>query len=287
MTHRDCIRLLALSILCAGCAESEPQSIDDKSEPSTSVVETEPNNSDKNSPQSASLTEKPITNSIGMKLQLLPAGTFVMGSEAVFEKSHQVTLTKPFYIGVHEVTQEQYAKVMGKNPSEFKGSQHPVETVSWADAVRFCETLSSLPKEKAAGRTYRLPTEAEWEFACRAGTTTEYSFGDDESQLGEFAWFDDNNEDSPQPVGQKKPNPWGLYDMHGNVYEWCQDWYGNYPSGAVSDPSGLSQGSLRVRRGGCWGSSAEGCRSSSRNGDYPPFRIYFLGFRVTAVPSSN
>ena len=250
MTHRNCIRLLTLSVLFAGCAESEPDPFADKA----------------------------ITNSIGMKLKLLPAGTFVMGSD--FEKAvdfekpvHHATLTKPFYIGVHEVTQEQYKKLMGENPSEEKAPQHPVTHVSWTDAVRFCETLSNLPEEKAAGRTYRLPTEAEWEYACRAGTTTEYSFGNDEPQLGDYAWFGDNSNYTTHVVGQKKPNPWGLYDMHGNVYEWCQDWCNGYPGDSVVDPDGPPTGSDRVLRGGSWVSPARLCRSSCRSEDVPTARI--------------
>ena len=162
-------------------------------------------------------------NSIGIRLKLLPAGTFWMGEDL---DAHKVTLTQPFYLGVYEVTQEQYERVMGKNPSNFKGPQNPVEKVSWDDAVEFCRKLSELPEEKAAGRIYRLPTEAEWEYACRAGTTTKYSFGDSESELGEYGWFDKNSDRKTHPVGQKQPNKWGLYDMHGNVWEWCSDWYG-------------------------------------------------------------
>jgi len=118
--------------------------------------------------------------------------------------------------------------------------------VSWEDAVEFCRKLSELPAERAAGFAYRLPTEAEWEYACRAGTTTAYSFGDDSAELGEYAWYAENSGGRTQPVGQKKPNPWGLYDMHGNVWEWCQDWHAAYPTGSVTDPTGPSSGSFRV-----------------------------------------
>ena len=179
-----------------------------------------------------------------------------------------------------EVTQEQYQKVMGTNPSQFKGPQNPVEKVSWADAVEFCGKLSAMPAEKTAGHVYRLPTEAEWEYACRSGTTTAYGFGDDASRLGDYGWFDGNSDSSTHPVGEKKPNAWGLYDMHGNVWEWCQDWYGDYPSGSTTDPTGPSSGSFRVDRGGSWCSSAGYCRSAYRYRNAPESRGNFLGFRV-------
>ncbi|MDG2221300.1 MAG: formylglycine-generating enzyme family protein, partial [Rubripirellula sp.] len=168
------------------------------------------------------------------------------------------------------------------------GSQNPVETVSWEDAVEFCRKLSELPKEKAAGHVYRLPTEAEWEYACRAATTTKYSFGDDGSQLGEYAWLEGNADSKTHPVGEKNPNAWGLYDMHGNVFEWCQDWYGDYSSDMVTDPTGASAGSGRVIRGGCWSLSAEDCRSAIRDRDLPSYRYFFDGgFRVACVPSGQ
>jgi formylglycine-generating enzyme required for sulfatase activity/serine/threonine protein kinase len=217
------------------------------------------------------------SNSIGMQFKLLPGGTFTMGDG---DDAHQVTLTKPFGLGVYEVTQEQYEKVMGTNPSKFKAPQNPVEQVSWTDAVEFCRKLSALPAEKKAGYVYRLPTEAEWECACRAGTTTTYSFGDSESELGDYAWYTKNSGRTTHPVGGKKPNGWGLYDMHGNVFEWCQDWYGSYPSGSVTDPTGAASGSLRVFRGGCWSSISVNCLSANRFGDSPDFRLHSLGFRV-------
>ncbi|MFM7974375.1 MAG: formylglycine-generating enzyme family protein, partial [Pirellula sp.] len=203
-----------------------------------------------------------ITNSIGMKLVLIPKGTFMMGSPESEERrrndetQHQVTISKDYYLGVHEVTQAQYEKVMGAKPSYFHGdeikgssSNHPVEQVSWGDAVEFCKKLSDLPEEKAAGRVYRLPTEAQWGYACRAGSNSAYSFGESSKSLGDYAWFYENSNDQTHPVGQKKANAWGLYDMHGNVLEWCSDWYGEYPNGADSDPVGPSTGSYRVLRG--------------------------------------
>jgi formylglycine-generating enzyme required for sulfatase activity/serine/threonine protein kinase len=217
------------------------------------------------------------SNSIRMQFKLLPGGTFTMGEGG---GAHKVTLTKPFGLGVYEVTQEQYEKVMGKTPSKFKAPQNPVEQVSWTDAVKFCRKLSALPAEKKAGYVYRLPTEAEWECACRAGTTTTYSFGDSESELGDYGWYDKNSGGTTHPVGGKKPNGWGLYDMHGNVFEWCQDWYGDYPSGSTTDPTGAASGSYRVIRGGCWFINSDYCRSAYRGRGAPGNRSSNLGFRV-------
>ncbi|MDB4353536.1 formylglycine-generating enzyme family protein, partial [bacterium] len=214
---------------------------------------------------------------------LLPPGVFTMGYK---RDEHEVKLTKSFMLGIHEVTQTQYERVMGKNPSKFKGANNPVEQVSWEDAVKFCQKLSALPAEKAAGRVYRLPTEAEWEYACRAGTTTTYSFGDDDTELGDYAWFDGNSGKTSHPVGGKKPNAWGLYDMHGNVWEWCQDWHGDYPSGTVTDPTGAESGSHRVYRGGGWYDPAMECRSASRSGIRASLHLDF-GFRVSLSPSGE
>ena len=243
---------------------------------------------------------KEITNSIGMKLVLIPKGTFMMGSPESEERrdknetQHEVTISKDYYLGVYEVTQAQYEKVMGKNPSHFEkrvirksdSSMYPVEMVSWEDAVEFCKKLSDLPEEKKAGRLYRLPTEAEWEYACRAGSKTAYSFGEGSKSLGDYAWFDGNSNTQTHPVGEKKANAWGLYDMHGNVWEWCSDWYGEYPKGAVSDPVGPREGSYRVGRGGSWSDGAALCRSADRGWLDPSDRDNdFYGFRVALSPS--
>lgn len=244
---------------------------------------------------------KTITNSIGMKLVLIPKGTFQMGSPieeegaSNDEEQHQVTISKDYYLGVTEVTQGQYAKVMGTNPSHFQkrvirksdSSMYPVEQVSWEDAVEFCKKLSDLPEEKAAGRVYRLPTEAEWEYACRAGSKTAYSFGEGSELLGDYSWFGGNCNNQTHPVGEKKANAWGIYDMHGNVWEWCSDWYGEYPKGAVSDPVGPLKGSGRVYRGGSWGNEAASYRSAYRNWSSPDDRIinFGNGFRLALSPS--
>ena len=234
---------------------------------------------------------KTITNSIGMKLVLIHPGSFTMGSpddevgRVRNETSHEVTLSKSYYLGANEVTQGEYEKVMGANPNNFKGSKNPVETVSWDDSVSFCKKLSEMPEEKAAGRSYRLPTEAEWEYACRAGSTTSYSFGETAESLGEYAWFGEGREGKTHPVGLKKPNRWGLYDMHGNVWEWCQDWLGDYPPDASTDPQGPNGGSFRVYRGGCWSDVAGYCQSAYRRRNDPSVRYNFLGFRVALSPS--
>ena len=237
------------------------------------------------------------TNSIGMQLKLIPGGTFMMGSPIVQKvpTQHKVTLSQPFMLGVHEVTQKQYEQVMGSNPSGFKNPQNPVEWVSWEDAMEFCRKLSALSEERAAGRVYRLPTEAQWEYACRAGTTTEYGFGDDASGLDKYAWYADNSgspthpEGQTHPVGQKRPNAWGLYDMHGNVQEWCADRHGDYPSGSVTDPIGAQSGTNRTIRGGSWRYDAVACRSAARNATSPhtrgsSMRASSFGFRVVCLP---
>jgi formylglycine-generating enzyme required for sulfatase activity len=216
-------------------------------------------------------------NSIGMKLRVIPPGTFMMGE---YGGAHEVTLTKPFMLGTYEVTQAQYQKAMGTNPSTFKGANNPVEMVSWNDAVEFCRRLSELPAEKAAGRVYRLPTEAEWECACRAGTTTEYSFGNDDGRLNVYGWFNGNSGNTTHSVGGKRPNAWELYDMHGNVYEWCQDSYGPYPNRAVTDPTGAGTGLYRVYRGGRGNGPAWACRSWDRNRCPPADLSDYYGFRV-------
>ena len=222
-----------------------------------------------------------------MEFRLIEPGTFMMGSpenEAgrydKDETQHRVTLTKPYYLGVYEVTQDEYERLMGINPSDFKDKRNPVENVSYDDAIAFIKRLNDLPEEKAAGRSYRLPTEAEWEYASRAGSSTAYCFGDDETRLGEYAWYYKNSGSTTHPVGEKRPNGWGLYDMHGNVWEWCNDWYGEYPSGSVTDPTGASSGSLRVYRGGSWDSLAAGCRSAFRLRFVPSLRCNDLGFRL-------
>jgi formylglycine-generating enzyme required for sulfatase activity len=161
--------------------------------------------------------------------------------------------------------------------------------VSWTDAMEFCKKLSERPDERTAGRMYRLPTEAEWEYACRAGSKTPYSFGfgDDKTNLSNFAWFTSNSGGETHAVGQKRPNAWGLHDMHGNVWEWCSDWYGAYAAGTVTDPTGPAGGSSRVVRGGGWINAAGNCRSADRHGSDPSDRNDYLGFRLALSPSGS
>jgi formylglycine-generating enzyme required for sulfatase activity len=278
-------------------------------------------------------TGETISNSIGMQLTLVRKGTFLMGAPPHErfvgrrflgvrpdeedsnddERQHIVTISKDFYLGIYEVTQAEYQTIMGKNPSRFQGdviaerdpntgqvvrrvssSLYPVEQVSWNDAVEFCKKLSELPNERAAGLVYRLPTEAEWEYACRAESKTSFCFGDNyDNRLSEYAWFSSpKTHKYTRPVATKKPNPWGLYDMHGNVWEWCSDWYGDYPTSAVVDPVGPATGLTRVCRGGSFVNPQEECRSACRGGEgsLPHDTPFDLGFRValssTGIPQS-
>jgi formylglycine-generating enzyme required for sulfatase activity len=227
---------------------------------------------------------------------------------------HHVKITRPFCMAAYQVTQGEYEKVMGINPIAFTEKQvdastfnpplpetevkcrvdyrkrvmgkdtsrHPVETVNWDEAMEFCRKLSAMPAERAASRTYRLPTEVEWEYACRAGTTTRWCCGDDEAGLQEYGWYNKNASGMTHPVGQKKPNVWGLYDMHGNVWQWCSDWFSAdyYKQSPPSDAIGSPAGSYRVVRGGYWSYPASSCRSASRYTNGPATRRHGNGFRV-------
>ncbi|MFA4985184.1 MAG: formylglycine-generating enzyme family protein [Candidatus Brocadiia bacterium] len=231
-----------------------------------------------------------------LPLVAISPGSFMMGSEREEtweQQAHKVTLTKPFYMGAMEVTQAQYRSVMNNNPSEFKGEDLPVESVSWENAVEFCRRLTESERLKnnlPEGIVYRLPTEAEWEYCCRAGSTTDYCFGDNVTQLGDYAWYGGNSEHRTNPVGTKKPNAWGLYDMHGNVLEWCLDWFESYQPGekppAVEntiDPVGPATGEYRLLRGGVGNFAALRCRSTSRYRDVPHLRTSYYGFRVVVA----
>ena len=234
--------------------------------------------------------ENTYTNTIGMEFILVPAGSFTMGADKNFEDAsddetpqHRVTISKPFYLGKFEVTQAQWTAVMGNNPSKYKGRNNPVEQVSWDDIQVFIQRLN----QKEGHNRYRLPTEAEWEYAARAGTESTYSFGDDDRDLGSYAWYDESYDSgSTHPVGKKQPNPWGFYDMHGNVWEWVQDWYGEnyYRNSPASDPKGPTSGSGRVSRGGGWSFCAGYCRSASRYSFTPDNRYDGIGLRLVLSP---
>ena len=193
--------------------------------------------------------------------------------------AHEVTLTKPYYMGKFEVTQEQYQQIMGNNPSHFKGRDLPVEEVSWNEAQEFCKKVS-----EKTGVTVRLPTEAEWEHACRAGTRTTYYTGDSEADLDRAGWYGNNGKITAHSVGQKVPNAWGAYDMHGSVWEWCGDWYEAYRAEAAVDPQGPGQGEYRVLRGASWLDLPINCRSAVRRRIAPAGLIDLAGLRVVVAP---
>jgi formylglycine-generating enzyme required for sulfatase activity len=224
------------------------------------------------------------TNSLGMFFRRIPAGTFQMGSDGHNDEKpvHQVHISKPFYLGKYPVTQAEWQAVMGSNPSYFEGAERPVERVSWEESQAFIAKLNA----REPGKRYRLPTEAEWEYACRGGSESAYSFGDDASLLGEYAWYDGNSGRETHPVGEKLPNGWGLYDMHGNVWEWVQDWYGSdyYPGRPYPDvdPTGPDDGPNRVIRGGGWGNAPQCLRSAYRSYALAGYRGSFIGFRLVA-----
>ena len=215
----------------------------------------------------------------------IPPGSFTMGSEKnADEKPLHTVFIRSFLMGRTEVTQKQWLDVMGSNPSRFAacGPECPVEGVSWDEVQQFISTLN-----QRTGQKYRLPSEAEWEYAARAGTTTEWSFGNDESKLGKYAWYRENSGSKTQAVGQKLPNAFGLYDMHGNVWEWTEDcWHGNF-SGAPTDGSAWATGctaNARVLRGGSWNYFPAGLRSAFRSWDIPDNRYYSFGFRLARTP---
>ncbi len=230
--------------------------------------------------------EETLTNFLGMKFVLISPGAFMMGSPTNEkgrdrdEIQHKVTLTKGLYMQTAEVTQRQWKRLMGTNPSHFKacGDDCPVEMVSWDDVQEFIRKLNLVGKIDK----YRLPTEAEWEYACRAGSTTAFANGDDKG-LATIGWYRFNSGEKTHPAAQKDPNALGLYDMHGNVWEWCQDWFGDSPSGPVTDPTGPPSGTKRVVRGGSWGDDAALCRSAFRFNKTPIVRWDVVGFRIVKM----
>jgi formylglycine-generating enzyme required for sulfatase activity len=221
------------------------------------------------------------------------AGQFLMGAATESDAPVHEVSVGPFYMDKYLVTQQQYEDAMHSNPSRWKGTNNPVEQVRWSDAVRFCNARSQLEglqpcydlqswKCSFDADGYRLPTEAEWEYACRAGTTTAYFFSNDPARLGEYAWFDKNAGGRPRPVGQKRPNPWGLFDMCGNVWEWCNDFYGvdYYGISPRQDPRGPDQGKTKVVRGGAWRFSAENLRSGYRYNENPGYSDVCFGYDI-------
>ena len=270
------ITLLLGAVLTAGCSRVErPQQ-----SPS--------------GPRTATAPEA-VTTKLGIEMLDLPAGSFTMGDnsgDSDEQPAHQVSVSR-FSIDVHEVTQENYEKLMGKNPAKFKNPESPVERASWVSAAQYCNMRSSMEGFEPCYDTqtyrcnfeangYRLPTEAEWEYACRAGTTTPWSLGANQAGLTKHAWFKANGEKTTHPVARKEPNPWGLYDMHGNVAEWCNDFYAeSYGHGeGTLDPSGPASGEERVLRGGSWKSSPASCRSSARYSEPPGFADVCFGYEA-------
>ncbi len=276
MTFIVCI-ILILAVAGSGCTDSDDTGIAEEQD--------EPVEETGSAPEETEVDDSSYINSIGIEFVKISAGDFLMGApeeEKYSDKDerpvHQVTITKDFYIGVYEVTQEQWEEVMGSNPSYFTGdSSLPVEKVSWDDANDFVEELNKMENTD----TYRLPTEAEWEYTARAGTDTAFSFGDDPTMLTNYGWYDDNSEDKTRPVGMKKANPWGLYDVHGNVAEWVLDEYHSKYHNAPSDGSEWTGGvDRRVFRGGSWENAEVNCRSASRDSIGEGSRTNYIGLRL-------
>jgi len=264
-------------------------------------------------PGLARAQDKSVTTGLGLEFVLIPAGTFIMGTSPEVNEDllgltsafdgrderppHEITLTEPYYLGKYEVTQQQWQAIMGKNPSKFKGPKRPVDSVSWLDIQDF---LKEINKKENSG-SYRLPTEAEWERAARADTKTLYFWGDVAAELGDFAWSLVNAKGATHPVGTKNPNPFGLYDIYGNVGEWVADWYGLYQDTPDTDPQGPGQpwptadpkqvtdiqpmGGERLYRGGYWGADPVYCRSATRWYKKPDLREPGLGFRLVYAPN--
>jgi formylglycine-generating enzyme required for sulfatase activity len=222
--------------------------------------------------------EKTFTSpATGAQFVLIAPDTFLMGDEESSSR-HRVTITKPFYMQTTEVTQGQWKKIMGDNPSIFKncGESCPVENISWLMAQAFIRKINQIERTDK----YRLPSEAEWEYACRAGTTTKYSFGNGIDELSDYAWYNKNSDNRTHPAAQKKPNAWGLYDMHGNVWEWCMDWQNDNPSNAATDSRTTSYAQHRVMRGGSWPNNPATLTSAFRGQDYPVVQSHDIGFRI-------
>ncbi|OEU82495.1 MAG: hypothetical protein BA865_14325 [Desulfobacterales bacterium S5133MH4] len=287
------LSLIAIALLCSCNAQEERGNITPTGE--ELKIERQEDGAKQPAQLEGVRAETMTKNSHGMKFVLIRAGSFMMGSQpneagrGDDERQHMVILTKEFYMGVTEVTQGQWRKVMGNNPSHFRecGDNCPVEFVSWYDCQEFVRRLNRME----GGNKYRLPTEAEWEYACRAGSTTAFANGGItetgcgyDPNLDAMGWYCGNSDKKPHPAAQKKPNAFGLYDMHGNMWEWCEDWYGTYPPDLVTDPTGPSSGSGRVIRGGGWHEDAVDCRSAIRVSLSEGSRAGTLGFRLVRTP---
>ena len=276
------------ALLMVGCGEDTKKPVGDSPESNQTSAETPPAKTD------SSAEGKPFAiPDLSMEMLWVKPGTFEMGSPSSEkdrqdrETPHSVTLTQGFYLGKHEVTQSQWEKVMGSNPSKYKGADRPVETVSWTEVTSFCNKLTA--SERMAGRlpagmTYQLPTEAQWEYACRAGTKTSFSFGD---SLTSGQANISGGPGETTAVGKYPANGWGFHDMHGNVWEWCADRYGIYPTVAATDPVGPAVGSYRVRRGGSWDFTVLSARSASRRRREPADSFNSLGFRLSLRPPAS
>jgi formylglycine-generating enzyme required for sulfatase activity len=276
-----------------GCGVVESDSDNDNTPDCVDACPNDPNKIEPGICGCGNIEKCTFTNSIGMSFVPIEPGTFMMGSPSdesgrdSDETQHQVTLTKGYFMQTTEVTQGQWKEIMGSNPSDFSscGDNCPVERVSWNNIQEFIQKLN----QKESGRNYRLPTEAEWEYAARAGTTTRFFWGNQadcsRANYGNSSWSDECKSINPgktKTVKSYSPNNWGLYDMHGNVWEWCNDWYVDYNSSALIDPVGPTTGASRVVRGGSWCSIARDCRSANRYGSAPDCRGGDLGFRLVA-----
>jgi len=231
-----------------------------------------------------------LGDGVKMEFVLIQPGSFIMGTgedtdaDGDASPPHKVTLTQPFYLGKYEVTQAQWEKIMGSNPSHFPGAKRPVDTVSWNACQKFLAKL-----QERTGRKFALPTEAQWEYACRAGTGTAWSFGDSDALMDNYAWSGHNSGQTTHAVGEKQPNVWGLYDMHGNVAEWCADWYAKhtYSRGKVTDPTGPSTGNSRIMRGGAWGDDSGYLRCTYRNCNGPDGANEGIGLRCVMLVAES
>lgn len=285
---KHCLATATVMLLCAlvllpGCRR---QSSPADAEPSAAGKATSESEGERASGRDSSTTNATV-------MVRIPGGVFTMGdADEVDAPLHEIEISA-FLMDRHLVTQAQYQKLMGTNPSRWKAESNPVEQLRWSDAVRFCNKRSESEgltpcydletlKCDFEADGYRLPTEAEWEYACRAGTTTAYFFGDSPAEVGDYAWYERNSGGHPRPVGEKKPNPWGLYDLAGNVWEWCHDFYAvdYYQAAPRKDPRGPEEGTNKVLRGGAWRFSADNCRSGYRYNEDPGQADVCFGYDI-------